>query len=125
MGGKALGGLGGAGGSGAGSVTSNLPPRGHRRRGAAASPANPANFGLKDFGAAGMPASAMTGTQGAMNALTSNLGRTAGIALPGLATLGAPQAGRLALLHLMMTEISRSGIAKQSQNTGTGIQART
>ena len=40
-----------------------------------------------------MPASAMTGTQGAMNALTGNLGQTAGIALPGLASLGAPQAG--------------------------------
>ena len=93
MGGKALGGLGGAGGSGAGSVTSNLPQGATAAGGFAASPANPANFGLKDFGAAGMPASAMTGTQGAMNALTSNLGQTAGIALPGLATLGAPQAG--------------------------------
>ena len=93
MGGKALGGLGGAGGSGAGSITSNLPQGATAAGGFAASPANPANFGLKDFGAAGMPASAMTGTQGAMNALTSNLGQTAGIALPGLASLGAPQAG--------------------------------
>ena len=93
MGGKALGGLGGAGGSGAGSITSNLPQGATAAGGFAASPANPANFGLKDFGAAGMPASAMTGTQGAMNALTSNLGQTAGIALPGLATLGAPRAG--------------------------------
>ena len=75
MGGKALGGLGGAGGgSGAGSITSNLPQGAIDAGGFAASPANPANLGLKDFGAAGMPASAMTGTQGAMNALTSNLG---------------------------------------------------
>lgn len=92
MGGKALGGLGGAGGgSGAGSITSNLPQGAIDAGGFAASPANPANLGLKDFGAAGMPASAMTGTQGAMNALTSNLGQTAGIALPGLMAMGQPQ----------------------------------
>lgn len=92
MGGKALGGLGGAGGgSGAGSITSNLPQGAIDAGGFAASPANPANLGLKDFGAAGMPASAMTGTQGAMNALTSNLGQTAGIAMPGLMAMGQPQ----------------------------------
>ena len=94
MGGKALGGLGGAGGgSGAGSITSNLPQGAIDAGGFAASPANPANLGLKDFGAAGMPASAMTGTQGAMKALTSNLGQTAGIAMPGLMAMGQPQGG--------------------------------
>ena len=76
--------------------------------------ANPANFGLKDFGAAGMQW--MTGGQGAMNALTSNLGQTAGIALPGLASLGAPQAGALAPLSLMKVEIS------QRRNRQTELQ---
>ena len=85
MGGKALGGLGGAGAAGAGdaasSVATGLP---------AGTAQNAANF--SDFMSSGA-GSGVGGAQGAMGALTGNLGQTAGIALPGLATLGAPQAG--------------------------------
>jgi len=85
MGGKALGGLGGAGAAGAGdaasSVATGLP---------AGTAQNAANF--SDFMSSGA-GSGIGGAQGAMGALTGNLGQTAGIALPGLATLGAPQAG--------------------------------
>ena len=80
MGGKALGGLGGAGA--AGTTPSIAPP-------AAGNP-------IQDFAMApqaGAAASGVGGAQGAMGALTGNLGQTAGIALPGLATLGAPRAG--------------------------------
>mgnify|MGYP001437444531 CR=1 FL=1 len=77
MGGKALGGLGNAG------TTPGIAPP------AAGNP-------IQDFAMApqaGAAASGIGGGQGAMNALTGNLGQTAGIALPGLASLGAPQAG--------------------------------
>ena len=80
MGGKALGGLGGAGA--AGTTPSIAPP-------AAGNP-------IQDFAMApqaGAAASGVGGAQGAMGALTGNLGQTLGIAAPGLATLGAPQAG--------------------------------
>tara|TARA_R100001510_G_scaffold57755_1_gene67473 strand:- start:4162 stop:5169 length:1008 start_codon:yes stop_codon:yes gene_type:complete len=80
MGGKALGGLGGAGA--AGTTPGIAPP-------AAGNP-------IQDFAMApqaGAAASGIGGAQGAMGALTGNLGQTAGIALPGLATLGAPRAG--------------------------------
>ena len=85
MGGKALGGLGGAGSAGAdaaSNLASNLPsgvaPAGYMGAGTASTAANAANM---------MP----TGAQGAMNALTSNLGQTAGIAMPGLMAMGQPQ----------------------------------
>jgi len=85
MGGKALGGLGGAGAAGAdaaSNLASNLPagvaPAGYMGAGTAQTAANAANM---------MP----TGAQGAMNALTGNLGQTAGIALPGLMAMGQPQ----------------------------------
>lgn len=77
MGGKALGGLGNAG------TTPGIAPP------VAGNP-------IQDFAMApqaGATASGIGGAQGAMNALTGNLGQTAGIALPGLASLGAPQAG--------------------------------
>ena len=80
MGGKALGGLGGAGA--AGTTPSIAPP-------AAGNP-------IQDFAMApqaGAAASGVGGAQGAMGALTGNLGQTLRIAAPGLATLGAPQAG--------------------------------
>ena len=80
MGGKALGGLGGAGDA-ASSVATGLP---------AGTAQNAANF--TDFMSSGA-GSGIGGAQGAMGALTGNLGQTAGIALPGLASLGAPQAG--------------------------------
>ncbi|NBS26865.1 MAG: hypothetical protein EBS81_11240 [Gammaproteobacteria bacterium] len=85
MGGKALGGLGGAGAAGANSASnlaSNLPagvaPAGYMGAGTASTAANVAN----------MTPAATTGMSGAMNALTSNLGQTAGIAAPGLMSLG-------------------------------------
>ena len=80
MGGKALGGLGGAGA--AGTTPSIAPP----------SAGNP----IQDFAMApqaGAAASGIGGAQGAMGALTGNLGQTAGIAAPGLLALGQPQAG--------------------------------
>ena len=80
MGGKALGGLGGAGA--AGTTPSIAPP-------AAGNP-------IQDFAMApqaGAAASGLGGAQGAMGALTGNLGQTAGIAAPGLLALGQPQAG--------------------------------
>ena len=80
MGGKALGGLGGAGDA-ASSVATGLP---------AGTAQNAANF--TDFMSSGA-GSGIGGAQGAMNALTSNLGQTAGIAAPGLMALGQPQAG--------------------------------
>ena len=95
MGGKALGGLGGAGAAGAGdaaNLASNLPagtaPAGYMGAGTAQSAAN-----FTDFMPSPAGGLSGAGAQGAMNALTGNLGQTAGIALPGLASLGAPQAG--------------------------------
>jgi len=80
MGGKALGGLGGAGDA-ASSVATGLP---------AGTAQNAASF--TDFMPSGA-GSGIGGAKGAMDALTSNLGQTAGIAAPGLMALGQPQAG--------------------------------
>ena len=73
MGGKALGGLGGAG------TTPGVAPP------VAGNP-------IQDFAMAPQAGAASSGI-GGMSGLTANLGQTAGIALPGLASLGAPQAG--------------------------------
>ena len=73
MGGKALGGLGNAG------TTPGVAPP------VAGNP-------IQDFAMAPQAGAASSGI-GGMSGLTANLGQTAGIALPGLASLGAPQAG--------------------------------
>jgi len=92
MGGKALGGLGGAGG-GAGNAAmdtvTNIAPNAAPVTAftqPAVAPGSLATDLGTNLGSAG-------GMSGAMNALTGNLGQTAGIALPGLASLGAPRAG--------------------------------
>ena len=83
MGGKALGGLGNAGAAGAGDAASSVAT------GLGGDPGLTSAFNPMSQAAG----SGVGGAQGAMDAITGNLGQTAGIALPGLATLGAPQAG--------------------------------
>ena len=83
MGGKALGGLGGAGAAGAGDAATNVAT------GLGGDPGLTSAFNPMSQAAG----SGLGGAQGAMGALTGNLGQTAGIAAPGLLALGQPQAG--------------------------------